>query len=478
MGIIIMSIPSKKLKILLKYIIPIIMLLSFVWLFLLSRSAALIFNRAMEEQDMLQGTITVESIQADVTGHVEFENLKWKDPDGETILSVPEGELRVRLWDIITNHITATTLKELILRNALVSLRFDENMQVDFIRHTPIAEDMQKKQKKKPNPLAGKSEEERRIIGEENRQRSRKDMELQWKNFNHQGKHLKMSIILENCPIEVFYKKRQYYLSGVYFKAGIDTEKELHLKLYTGRFGGTMVGSGMTIRGFVDLSSEVMPECDLAVTLQDVQPDSLGFGLNIQDTLTLNAYFTGPVSHPEADGNLHMDRLRIPGMEFQNVNGNIHYEDALISFHNVSAGIFGGTLNAEGDYNIDTRYYHIHGLGKNLQASKALRGSNLVCPVDLDMYLVSNESARQLKCYGSFTSGPGRYTWIPFDKISGRFSNAYRDLRFYDARIDIGSYQLRSDFISIIDGKLTISPIDLVNTETNEVRMTYEHPNK
>ena len=469
---------SKRLKISLKYIIPGILLFVLAWLFLLSRSAAMIFNHAMEQQDMLRGTITVEEISADITGYVEFEDLQWRDPNGEIILSVPEGNLRVRPWDIVTNRITSTTLQSLTLKNALVSLRFDEDMQVDFIRQPPSPRNTQKKPKKKPNLFAGKSEEERRIMGEENRQRSQREMELQWKNFNHEGQHLKVDIRLENCPVEVFYKERHYYLSGVYLSADIDTEKALRLSLYTGRFGGTMVGSGMTIRGDVDLTPETIPECNLAVNLQDVRPDSLGFGLNIQDTLTMRAYFTGPVSHPEGNGSLYMDRLRIPGLEFNDVRGDIHYEDALIAFHNVSATVFGGTLDAEGDYNIDTRYYHIHGLGKNLQADKALKGSGLSCPVNMALYLVSNESARQTRCYGNFTSGPGRYKWIPFDRISGSFSNAYRDLRFHDARIDIGPYQLRSDFISIIDGKLTIAPIDLVNTETGALRMTYEYPNK
>ena len=127
----------KTIRYSLKYIIPGILLFVLAWLFLLSRSAAMIFNHAMEQQDMLRGTITVEEISADITGYVEFEDLQWRDPNGEIILSVPEGNLRVRPWDIVTNRITSTTLQSLTLKNALVSLRFDEDMQVDFIRQPP-----------------------------------------------------------------------------------------------------------------------------------------------------------------------------------------------------------------------------------------------------------------------------------------------------------------------------------------------------
>ena len=459
----------------LKYGIPSILILLFLWSFILAKSAAMVFNYAMERQDILRGTITVERIEANILGDVEFEDLKWIDDHGGTILHIPEGSFHVRPWDIITWNLKSTTLQELTLKNALVSIHFDDHMNVDFVRHSP---DLKKIDDTEPNwedkvSLAGKSEEERRAIGERRRMRNQQKMENQWQNFNHKGHRFRLKFHLENCLMEIFYKERQYYLSGVYFNTDINSDKSVSLKAYTGRFGGTMIGNGMTIHGDIDLTCEPVPECDLTVLLQDVQPASLGFGLNIQDALTLQTYFTGPISHPVANGTLSMDRLRLPGMEFENVRGDVHYEDAQLDFHDVSAKVYGGTLNAEGDYNIDTRYYHIHGFGKDLRASKAFRGAGLSCPVDMEIYLVSNEQSRDLKCYGSFTSGPGRYEWIPFDKISGRFSNAYRDLRFYDARIDIGHYQLQTDFISIIDGKLTLHPVDLVNMTTGETRMTY-----
>lgn len=464
----------------LKYALPSSIVILFLWLLILSRSATMIFNYAMEQQDMFRGTITVEEIWADMFGNVEFEDLIWKDIDGETILHIPEGSLEVRPLDILSWNITSTTLKEFVLKNARISLRFDENMNVDFIRQSPSMErlDQTKPDWEKKVSFAGMSEEERRAIGEVKRTAAQKKMEQQWQNFNQEGHKLRLKLILDNCLLEIFYKKRHYYLSGVNFNADINSDKYLRLKAYTGRFGGTMIGNGITIHGDVNLTAEPVPECEFAVILQDVDPSSLGFGMDLHDPLTLRTYFTGPISSPIGDGDLHMERLRLPGLEFENVEGNIHYENAQLNFPNVSAKVFGGTLDAEGDYNIDTRYYHIHGIGKNLRAERALKGSKLSCLVDLEMYLASNESARNSKSYGSFTSGPGRYDWIPFDKISGRFSNAYRDLRFYDARIDIGNYQLQTDAISIINGKLSIDPIDLVNTETGEVRLTYQYPGR
>ena len=96
------------------------------------RGAAEIFNRVMEKQTMLRGTITVETLMAHITGDVNFENLVWKEPDGDLILYVPEGSFHVRPWDVVTRNFKSTSIQQLTLKNAVISVRFDENMQVDF----------------------------------------------------------------------------------------------------------------------------------------------------------------------------------------------------------------------------------------------------------------------------------------------------------------------------------------------------------
>lgn len=55
---------------------------------ILSYGAADLFNYAASRQDMLRGTITVESITANIHGGVTFTNLAWDDPGGGTLSSV------------------------------------------------------------------------------------------------------------------------------------------------------------------------------------------------------------------------------------------------------------------------------------------------------------------------------------------------------------------------------------------------------
>lgn len=51
---------------------------------IMSYGAAELFNYAASRQEMLRGTITVESITANIHGGVTFEKLAWDDPGGES----------------------------------------------------------------------------------------------------------------------------------------------------------------------------------------------------------------------------------------------------------------------------------------------------------------------------------------------------------------------------------------------------------
>lgn len=101
---------------------------------LASFGAARIFNYAAARQDMLRGTITVESITANIHGGVTFENLAWDDPEGNPILRVPSGSFKVNPWDVISKHLVSTTLEEITLNRPAFAVRFDEDMNVDFVK--------------------------------------------------------------------------------------------------------------------------------------------------------------------------------------------------------------------------------------------------------------------------------------------------------------------------------------------------------
>ncbi len=450
------------------FLLPVLLLLLYGLLEFTSRSAAYLFNRVMEDQETLQGKVTVESISADIRGNVEFENLLWTSPEGKPIVRIPEGSFQVSVWDVLTRHFRTTSLQRLELQHASVSLYLDENMKLDIVPPSPEFRRLTEyaRKKVKPPPPKPMTEEQLKELGKQRREKFERDFSENLMNFRHEGKDFNLNLILNHCGIEVLHENKQYLIGNVNIEADIDTRKTISLNIRTGPFGGTMIGRGIFMHGKVNMDTVPVPDCAIAIMLKDVKPSSLGFGMNIHDNMTLHTYFKGPVTSPTADGSVSMEELRLPGLDFYNIDGDIHYEDSKLNFLDVTANVYGGTLTANGIYDFDTRYYRIEGTGENLLAEKALPKGELDCKVHLDIAVESKGSARETYTYGSFSSGPGFYKkWIPFDRLSGRFTNAYRDLRFYDPLIEIGSYKISTDFFSIIDKKLTLHPIDLTDAD-------------
>ena len=457
------------------YIVPGVLLAVFLVLDIYSLSAAWIFNKAMEEQELLRGDITAERILASPLGHVYFEELEWKDPEGKTILYIPDGEFTVDILDTLLQRFSSTSIERLAINNAKLSVRLNEDMSVDFIRSPAQSE----KPKRKPQ-LKARSEEktEAQLLaeGEQKRKKQRQQMEQDWKNFNYSGEWLDLHILLDNCFMEVFYRERHYLLEAVRLNIDLDSKDKMKIKLATGPFGGDMIGSGIFLNGTIDFRKTV-PQCDLMTLIDAVDPSSLGFGMDVHDPLSMAVRFEGELSGPIGHGTLHFDRLRIPALDFRNVDGDIDYENALIKFTDVYADVYGGKLSAEGWYNIDTRYYHISGRGEGLRARKALPDAGLHCLVELDIDVDSKGSARSTSYGGKFLSGSGRYRWMPFKALAGRFHNADRKLDFYDVVIDFGGVTATTDSFHIDNGKLKLSPIH-VTGEDGRPLATYDPESK
>ena len=453
-------------------------LVAVILLELASRQATETFNAAMQEQTMLKGNITVQEITANITGEVFFKNLLWTDERDGKILEIPEGSFKVSLLDVISNNFQSTTIQRLALRGASISVHLDENMNVDFIRHSPAFGEVSDSMKKDSDAWeekvsdANKTEAELKEIGERRRRLHQSKIEKGWKNFDAEGRPLDLALSLEDCQIEVFYKQRHYLLRGVSFKTEIDTSDKMTFRWHTGTFGGTMIGRGMDIDGFIDLKQEI-PQCSLLISFLEVDPSSLGFGINLHDTMSLMARFTGPITQPVGNGKVRMNELHLPGIDFENVEGNIHYEDALVNFEQVTADVYDGKLDAHGDYNVDTRYYNIYGRGDKLKAYTALPNSHLHCDVDLNITIQSKGNARETITSGDFVSGKGRYSILGFESLSGKFKNAYKNLSFYDVNIDLGNYKLSTDALSIVDGKLNLDPVKVVDRD-GKVISTYK----
>lgn len=293
------------------------------------------------------------------------------------------------------------------------------------------------------------------------RERARHELNLDLGN-----KRLKLQVILNKCTLTAGYRNRYFVLNDVNAKLDIDTKKKLAIDFVTGKFGGTMVGDGLAIKGDIDLAQQI-PHYDLHLELYNVLPASLGIA-DIKDTVSVTAGITGELPSPVIDGHLEFKELNIPGLHFSKVRGDLHYEDALLKFTNVTGNVFGGTVEAFGDYHLDTRYYNIDALGHELLGSIAARNGKIKCKVELDFKIRSQGDPKNALTYGSFKSGKGSYYIIPFESISGEFSNQNKRLEFKNVVIETKMGVIKTNAFDIVDGKLHIGEIYLEEPDSGK----------
>lgn len=405
-----------------------------------SFGAARIFNYAAARQDMLRGTITVESITANIHGGVTFENLSWDDPEGNPILRVPSGTLKVNPWDILRKHMVSTTLEEITLQRPVFAVRFDEDMKVDFVKQNDTKE--------------GDRQEE-------------KTLEDKVSNFNRNGRPLHVKLTIQNGRMEAFYRQRHYIAKHVNMTGTINTRGTTKLSLTTGAFGGTAIGDGVELACEINFKEQGLPSL-INFTARGVDPSSLGLGDDIHDKMTLTAQGSGPLARMEADGTVTMKELHIPALDFRNVKGDVHYSSGEMTFSDVTARVYGGTVTARGNYNIDSRAYDIYLQGEDLDSRIPSNEPRFYCLVKLDGEIHCDGDQKHLIAFGRFSSGPGFYMLVPFKGITGTFNNRWRAVDFYDVSIDTSFGIIHTDAFHIIDGRLHLGTIELVDKETGK----------
>ena len=381
---------------------------------IMSYGAAELFNYAASRQEMLRGTITVESITANIHGGVTFEKLAWDDPAGNPILRVPSGSFKVDPWDVLRMRFVSTTIREITLESPAFAVYFDEEMNVDFI-----------------NRRQGEIEQEKARDAKEK-------LEDRISNFNREGKPLDVTITVHNGRMAAFYRQRRY-----------------------------LVGNGIEADCEIDFKEKNLPSI-VSVTAKGVIPSSMGLGDDIHDKMTLTASGRGPLSHLICEGTVTMPELHVPALDFYDVKGDIHYDDGAMTFSDVKARVYGGVVTARGDYNVDSRVYNIYLHGEGLDSRIPTKEPRFYCLVTLDGEIHCDGNVKDLVAFGSFSSGGGFYSLIPFRGITGTFHNCYRALDFYDVTIDTDFGLIHTDAFHIIDGKLHLGKIELVDKESGE----------
>ena len=426
----------------------------FVLATIASRGMGVIFNEVMARQTMMRGTVTVESLSATPWGTLSFTDLVWTDPDGRKLVTVPSGKIRVNMWDVVTHNFKASAINGIELDDAVIVVDLDENNRIDFVPPSPDV-------KKPLNEV-----EPRPKLPKKTTQERQEELGKKVRNFNWQGQHLDLKIRLRNSQLEVFNRNRHYVMKDVNARIELDSNRAIHIDMETGKFGGTAIGDGLVLKGRVDLKDVLkhrMPQLDLQFDVKGVDPSSLGFGENIHDAMTLLTKVTGDFNRPFAKGRVTMPILRIPALTFDNVVGDVTYQDGILNFSNVNANVFNGKLEAKGVYNLDTRAYTITGIAKDLDSSVALKTPEFLVPVSANLNFKSEGMPRDMEVWGNFWSGEGHYMLIPIKNITGNFHNKGRHLSFSDVKVNTNITTISTDALRIDNGQLTMGPLNITS---------------
>ena len=430
-----------------KKIIAIIVLLIalnalFWWLaYLASIHAAEIFNRVISDQKFLAGIVTVDRISANIKGAVTFENLQWKDREGQPVVVIPSGSFKVRIWDVVTKHFSIGTITYAELDHAVMNLKFNDKMHIVGLR---LAE---------------------RVPEKKNTAKKKQDKTKE--PFNIRLKDTNMVLKLVNCKITATStkKQRKFVLNDVNTTIHYNSKDKINVDFATGKFGGTLVGDGVALHGTIDLKPRIAVY-NLNLGIKELDPSSLGTGLNIKDKVTAGAHIVGDLPDPLITGRLAMKELNIPALHFTGLKGDFRYQDGLITATNVHADVYGGNCDAYGSFALDSKAYDVYVKGHALRSEIAAKSALIRCAIELDLTMKCNGDNKSTLTYGSFYSGSGSYAILKFDRISASFSNQYKNLVFSDVLIESTAGDITTPLLSIDDGKLHLGKIYLTNRDT------------
>ncbi|MGE4590059.1 MAG: hypothetical protein AB7E34_10860 [Acidaminococcaceae bacterium] len=390
--------------------------------YLASVQAARIFNEVVAEQRVMKGTLTVETLRANVFGTVSFDNLVWKDDAGNLLANIPQGSFKVKPWDVLTGGLNTKSVTYIELRDASINMNFDNRM---YWQHLDVV---------KPSP-------------------AKKNLEkLQLKDFN-------IKLLIVNSTIDTRSGKRNFKLQNINAAIEFDSKKSLFIDFQCGNVSGTFAADALRLNGAVDLTKTVAVYDNINLNVTNCNMSAFGIGNGKNEKGTVQAVVTGEVPMPVITGTLNMKRLKITPMHFSNVKGNFKYENGIIDVPELDARVFAGKVKAKGNYNIDNRSYMVDLVGSGLHGDIGLNDPQLHCLVDLNAHLRSDGNPKNLLIYGDFKSGEGSYGLLDFDSLEGTITSQHGILDFRDVYITIDGDQIFAPYLRIVKGKLKLGAI-------------------
>lgn len=407
-------------KILIAIALIAVLLLSAVGaLYWASKNAALIANELAVEQKVLKGKITVHKLNVGMLGNIDFENFVWLDPQGKTVAEIPKGTIKINLRDAISGNFNSKSVEKIEFENAVINLVFNDKMELNVLN---LARD-----KDPANTDANKPKEKR--------------------DFN-------LSLILKNSSLAASYDKRHFAMSAADADIKLDTANELKLNVKTKKISGNIAAENVELNGRIDLKPN-MPVYDLVFNVGSVIPSSISAGIDIDQPLHIKSKISGELPSPIIVGEFAMNSLSMTPLVLDNLKGKFRYNNAVLNITESSANTYGGSVQATGNVNIDSKNFVFDVQGQGL-SSLQVTEDKVSGPLSFTMKTQGSADSKSLSANGHFYIGEGKFSGIPFNSMEGDFSKYGSKMSFANVVIRTMAGEFTTNMLQNAVGKIQL----------------------
>ena len=206
------------------------------------------------------------------------------------------------------------------------------------------------------------------------------------------------------------------------------------------------------VDGTIRLDTDA-PYLDLTVRAQDFAVDRILADSPYQGAVTADLHVKGTLAAPIVTGKLTAAEGAVNGVSFRNAAADAAYADGTISFENLTAEAFGGTLSGTGVFTAEKNAYTAHLTVDNV-ALAGLRSLSVSLPEGLDGTLhadlgIDGQMGEALTVLGSAALSDGVYRNIPVERADASFI-----LRGDDLTIDFLSAKLPNETELGVEGHI------------------------
>ena len=226
----------------------------------------------------------------------------------------------------------------------------------------------------------------------------------------------------------------------------------------------TAEAAGQTARidGTVRFDTDA-PYLDLTVRADDLAVDSILSESPYAGAVTADVRVTGTPAAIAAAGHLSATEGTAYGISFRDAAADVSYADGVISFADLTAQAFGGTVAGEGIVRPADLSYTMHLTTDGVQLARLRAEADVPIPGGADGALRADlgiagrgTDAAALTVYGSADVLDGAYRSIPVERASASFLRKGDDLT-----IDFLSVNLPNDTDLGMEGRITGTNLDL-----------------